>query len=103
MKLKNFIFFIFIATSVPALAQKDTLLYYIKANGDSTSSRKDAYCKLVIFPADSISKNKLSRFKGLSFDGKMLFSGFSTKHGFPVNIEGPYTEYYPNGVKKSLE
>jgi TonB family protein len=103
MKIRYIILFIFIVFAKCAFAQKDTLVYYLTASGDLAPNRQAAYCRLVVFPVGSGADAKLSAIKAIGNDGKLLFSGSSNKHGFPVHAVGPFTEYYPDGTKKSVK
>ena len=84
-------------------AQKDTLVYYLNANGELAANQQNAYCRLVIFPVGSGSGPKFSAIKGYGMNRKLMFSGSSNTHSFPMHVVGPFTEYYPDGVKMSVK
>jgi len=103
MKKKYLILFVLFLLANSAFAQKDTLVYYLTANGDLAPSRQAAYCKLVVFPVGSGSGAKLSAIKAIGNDGKPIFSGSSNTHGFPIHAVGAFTQYYPDGTKMSVK
>ncbi len=86
-----------------SFAQKDTLVYFLTAAGDKAPNQQAAYCRLVIFPVGSGSDPKLSAIKGYNMNRKLMFSGSSNTHGFPIHAVGPFTEYYPDGAKMSVK
>jgi TonB family protein len=99
MKIKYIIFFVILFLSQRVFAQKDTLVYYVTAAGDLAQNPQAAYCRLVVYPVGADAK--LSAIKGIGEGGKILFSGFSSKHGYPVRQEGILTDYNSAGEKIS--
>ena len=103
MKVWCFSLLLFVIFANAAFAQNDTLVYFVTSAGAVASDRQAADYKLVIFPVGSGAGPNLSAIKGFGKDRKLAFSGSSLSHKLPITIDGVFTEYYPEGGKKSVK
>ncbi|HZY35128.1 MAG TPA: TonB family protein [Mucilaginibacter sp.] len=85
-----------------AAAQKDSTIYYMDLNGGIAANKDSADFKLVILPPNVVINKSLSIVKAYNSDGKIKFITSSLTANFPLNLQGDFTEYYPNGNKKRL-
>src|SRR6185503_8248952 len=58
--------------------------------------------KLIILPPNNAINKNAAVIKAYSFDGKLKFITGSLTEKFPLNLQGDFTDYYPNGNKKRL-
>ncbi|MFD1258026.1 TonB family protein [Mucilaginibacter terrae] len=83
---------------LPVIAQKKSVIFY-KKDGSQASSRKDAeYSRVVKEPETATDFYTVQEYY---MDGKLKGEGKAISLS-PYKYEGPYTNYYPNGNKKSV-
>jgi len=102
VKNKYIILIIFLLSVNNVFAQRDSTIYYMDANGNIASSKDSADFKLIILPPNNAINKNAAVIKAYSFDGKLKFITGSLTEKFPLNLQGDFTDYYPNGNKKRL-
>jgi len=86
-----------------AKAEKtDTLLYYMKNNGEIVDSKDSADYFTLIFPADSTSNEIAYPVTEYYINGKRKLVGTTTLKISCLNLTGPCVTFFPNGHRESV-
>lgn len=102
MRIFYILVVVLILSAGDAIAQQDSTTYFMMNSGQIASNKDSADFKLIVFPPVLTSQKRISAIKAYSMDGKIKLAGSSLTAKFPLNLEGDFTEYYPNGNKKKL-
>jgi len=101
MKIKYFIFSVFLFFAGKALAQKDTATYYLTADGKQVPTKEHGDFIVKISPPGPVGNPKLYIVDGYYNHGEKLFHTTSLSSSFPLKLQGAYTTYFQNGNKMS--
>jgi len=87
-----------------AFAQKkDTVVYYLTNSGKPVVNKADADLILMILPPDPGIDKKLFIVKGYYLNGRIRLLGSSKTPAMPLNLQGAFLDFYPNGQKRKMQ
>jgi len=97
-----FVSILLLFISKVSFAQKDTLVYFLKNSGKQVSTKDSADMIVFILPPDTTIDKHLSIVKGFYPNGKIRMIAGSLTHSLPLNLQGNYIDFFPNGHKMRI-
>lgn len=82
--------------------KSDTLVYYVKNDGNIADDKGDADYVLFILPQQEINNKKLYPVMAYYPNGKLKLTAASRSRSVNLVIEGTYITYFPNGKRQSV-